>query len=489
MICCCCGFEAKEPIHKTDNGKKVVCNNCWNNPDMFFPEKIEEDQRLTLLSKMAQERGNNDGILEITAIKLSQKGVDMYVGKMRVIDILNLYELDKFKEEELDGYQRDRYEERTVQLVEYIEKSPLAVMPALLVGLRETHFDLIQNDLGILKIYRKKGAIWIIDGQHRVGGFSKIKDQFMFTKKLGASMFSDLMEYEMPVVFIDSAGAADKIKPNTTDITVVKLSPQDIEKTIFFIVNKTQRGISPSLKDALQYSIKTSGIEGLSLVDKEAWRICGTQIAIRLNCREDSPLKAMINIGGQRNSGKPIQLNSFVSSLEPLFKTKSFLDISIEDKIDFLNAYWLALKCIVPQAFVGREVSKKSGEEFGKRFALNINDKSKKKQQGKKSERYLLLTSLSIHTLHRIARDLLYSLTQKGMDTDNPQYYENLLLPLKTFNWKSCPDGPLSALGGMKGVGKAYDLLSDKLGQEKYKEPNAKTLAAAKTNSLKAFTS
>jgi DGQHR domain-containing protein len=219
------------------------------------------------------------------------------------------------------GYQRERYEERTAQLVEYIEKSPLAVMPAILVGLRETNFVPVEGDVGLLRISKTKGSIWIIDGQHRIGGFSKIRDQFLFTKSLGIPLFTDLMDYELPIVFIDSMSASKKIKPKFPGNSN-SLTPQDIEKTIFFIVNKTQRGISPSLKDALLYSIKTSGIEGLSIVDKEGWRILGAELAISLNCKEGSPLRAKINVSGQRNSGKPIPLNSLFHHLKFFLKIR-----------------------------------------------------------------------------------------------------------------------------------------------------------------------
>jgi len=430
---------------------------------MFFPEKIEEDQRLNLLSKIA--KGKETGLLEVTAIKLCQKGVDMYVAKMRVGDILDLYELDSFKEDELEGYQRERYEERMAQIVEYIEKSPLAIMPAILVGLRETKFEVSNKDIGILKINRKKGVLWIIDGQHRIGAFSKIREQFIFTKKIDVALFTKLMDYEFPVVFVDSSAAAEKICSNTVS-AYAKLSPQDIERTIFFIVNKTQRGISPSLKDALLYSIKTSGIDGLSIIDKEGWRIFGAQIAISLNCKDNSPLKAKINVSGQRDSGKPIQLNTFVSSLEPLFKDKDFQHCSIDEKIDFLTAYWSAIRDLVPQAFDSKELRQEAGEEFGRRFALNINDKRRKNQKSKRSERYLLLTALSIHTLHRIARDLLHS-TLKSNIPNRTEFLKESLAPLKSFDWRT-ESSPLSALGGMKGVSKAYELLSEILKQDTY---------------------
>lgn len=468
MICSCCGYKINGESHSIENGQRNVCEKCWNNPEMFFPEKIKGDQRLTVLAEMAKEKEKQIGIMEVRAIRLVQKNIEMYVGKMKVNDILSLYELDKFKEEELEGYQRERYEERTSQLVEYLEKSPLAVMPAVLVGLRKTDFTSLDGDLGVLRIDRKKGSLWIIDGQHRIGGFSKIRERFMFSKSLGAPLFSDLMDYELPVVFVDSQGAAEIIKEKKPE-NATTLSAEDIEKTIFFIVNKTQRGISPSLKDALLYSIKTSGMEGLSLVDKEGWRITGAQIGIALNCKETSPLRAKINVSGQRNSGKPIQLNSFVSSLEILFKDKEFSHLSTDDKIRFLDAYWSSLRELIPEAFEGKEKPRENGEEFGRRFSSNIgkkNAKNKNKEDDRK-KKYLLLTALGIYTVHRLARDLLHSVTRENADFKRSEFLKEKLSSIKSFNWNA-ETSPLSALGGMKGVSKAYDLLSETVGLEKY---------------------
>jgi DGQHR domain-containing protein len=469
MICSCCGYEIIGKSHSVENGQRHVCEKCWSNPDMFFPEKIKQDERLMLLSEMAQATVNQNSAIEVKAIKLVQKGIEMYVGKMKVNDILNLYELDKFREEELEGYQRERYEERTSQLVEYLEKSPLAVMPALLVSLRKTNFVSSDGDLGTLKIDRIKGSLWIIDGQHRIGGFSKIKDQFVFSKSLDVSLFSDLMNYEFPVVFVDSNSAAERIRQKEPTSTNA-LSPQDIEKTIFFVVNKTQRGISPSLKDALLYSIRTSGIKGLSLVDKEGWRIVGAQIGITLNCRENSPLRGKINISGQRNTGKPIKLNTFVSSLEPLFKDKEFSKLTNDDKVSFLEAYWSSLKEFLPEAFENKEKPKDDREEFGRRFKSNIGRKNhdqKNIEQGTKDEhKYLLLTALGIYAVNKLARDALNSAIREGLDYKSPEILKKKMAPMKSFEWES-KASKLSALGGMKGVSKAYELLSAELCLEK----------------------
>jgi DGQHR domain-containing protein len=467
MICSCCGYEIKDKGHLVENGTRHVCDNCWNDPEMFFPEKISEDKRLKMLSEMASATRNQNGSIEVEVIKFVQKEIQMYIGKMKVNDILRLYELDKFKEEELEGYQREQYEERTSELVEYLEKCPLAVMPALLVSLRNTCFISQNGDFGTLKIPRRKGSLWIIDGQHRVGGFSKIRDKFIFSKSIDPSLFSDLMDYEFPIVFIDSTAAAEEVQRKATQ-KMDGFSSEDIERTIFFIVNKTQKGISPSLKDALLYRIKTSGIQGLSLIEKEGWRIIGAELGITLNCKEKSPLKDKINVSGKRETGKPIQLNSFVSSLEPLFKDKEFLSLSFDDKLCFLQAYWSVFREFLPEAFKSKEEGKDKSVKFGKRFPSNIgkkNGKTESKEDGKKEKKYLLLTSLGIHSVHRIARDILHSAIQEAIDFRREELLKEKLMPIKSFDWNAATSR-LSALGGMKGVSKAYELLSAVLGQE-----------------------
>lgn len=435
MICSVCGYEIKDKPHPIENGKKYVCDKCWNNPDLFFPEKIENDARLKLLSEIANETRSQSDSINVKVIKLRQKNIDMYIGKMKSKDILQLYAIDKFKEEELEGYQREQYEERTSELVEYLSKCPLAIMPALLVSLRKAEFNSQEGDFAILKIPRKKGAIWMIDGQHRIGGFSKVRERFIFSKTLDPSLFSHLMDYEFPVVFVDSTAAAEKIG-STLTLSENGFSSKDVERTIFFIVNKTQRGISPSLKDALLYRIKTSGIQGLPIIRKESWRIRAASIVITLNKDNDSPLTNKINISGRRGTGKPIQLNSFVSSLRILFFDKDFSKLSNDNKLRFLKAYWTVLKDMLPQAF-----------------------------EKETSREYMLLKALGVYSLNRIAKDVFQVCLKQAYDSGDVETLRRLLRPLKSFDW-STQTSPLSNLGGMKGAGKAYDMLLATLNQK-----------------------
>ena len=100
----------------------------------------------------------------------------------------------------------EKYRERTADLVEYLDECPVAVMPGLFASVRDAKFVQTSGDLGTLEIPNKKGAVWIIDGQHRLGGFEKIREKFVFEEKLTVSpdLYKSLMDYELPIVFINS---------------------------------------------------------------------------------------------------------------------------------------------------------------------------------------------------------------------------------------------------------------------------------------------
>jgi len=363
----------------------------------------------------------------------------MYVGKMKAKELLQLFEIDRFREE-LEGYQRELYEKRTSELVEYLSLCPLAIMPAMLVSLRNA-----------LIVPRKKGAIWMIDGQHRIGGFDKIRDRFIFTKSIDPSLFPDLMNYEFPVVFFDSASAAEKIR-KIQMLPETQFSSQDVERTVFFVVNKTQQGISPSLKDALLYRIKASGIKGLPIIRKERWRIRAARIAIALEKDGSSPLAGKINISGRKGTGKPIQLASFVSSLKMMFSEKELSNLGDEDKLRFLKAYWTALKELFPEAF-GMKTFKES----------------------------MLLKAIGIYCLNWLGKDLLNMCLKRNRDFANEAVLKTLLNPIEFFDW-SVQTSPLASFGGVKGASRAHELLLEMINGHTKINDEAQTLQGFLSN-------
>jgi len=431
VICACCGYEIKSKSHPIKGGKKYVCDKCWNNPNLFFPEKLKTDKRLQLLSKLAEERRNRSGPIKVRVIKLRQKNIEMYIGKMKSKDILQLYEIDKFKEEELGGYQREQYEEKTSELVEYLAKCPVAVMPSIFVSLREAKFIPEGGDWGVLEISRKKGSVWVIDGQHRIGGFEKVHERFMFPHNptdINPELFSMLMNYELPVVFVDMQKATERIG-NINNTEKRNITPEDLERVVFFIVNKTQKGIHPSLKDALLYRIKIGGINGIPILKKENWRIKAAYIGISLSKEKTSPLNGMINISGKRGTGKPIQLNSFISSLKPLFNNEFFQKLSDYEQFNLVKSFWSILRKMFPKAF-----------------------------EGETWKEYMLLKAIGVYCLNWLLCDVFKICIDRGYCYDNEEILKKIIEPLRSFDWRN-QTSPLSTVGGMKGVRQGHQIL------------------------------
>jgi len=431
MICSCCGYEIKGEPHLLKNGK-YVCDKCWNNPGLFFPEKLKHDERLKLLATIANERRGQSDLMRVKVIRLAQKEIDMYIGKMSSKDLLELCNIDRFREEELAGYQREKYKERTSELTEYLVKCPVAMMPSVFVSLREAEFKPLNGDFGVLEIPRKRGSVWIIDGQHRIGGFEEIRSRFIFAQNpihVDPETFLELMNYELPVVFIDSNAAARKAVKLQGPECKSSITAEDLERVMFFIVNKTQKGISPSLKDALLYRINLGGIDGLPALKKESWRIHAAFIGIMLSRDTHPPLADRINISGKRGQGKPIMLNSFVSSLLTLFRDKDFSGLSDKERLRFVKAYWNVLGKMFPEAF-----------------------------DSKMSRDYMLLKAIGVYSLNWLAHDVFRNCVTDGLDYGDVATLEKLLEPLKLFDWRT-QTSPLSKLGGMKGVREAYTLL------------------------------
>jgi len=440
MICRCCGFEIIGNRHKVKSG--FVCDKCWNDRNLFFPEKILSGERKKLDSgAILQQKAHDLSSIRIPVIKLRQKNIILYVGKLKARIVLMLYGISVFEEDTLNGYQREIYENEIADLYEYITECPIAVMPGLFISLREgADFTAIslkssligKGDVGLLEIPMSRGAIWIIDGQHRIGSFDKVLSEIGHLQNENSSesdTFSELMDYELPVIFVDS----QSIATNLNGINKRPITPVDIERTIFYIINRTQKRIPASLKDTLQYCIKKSGVNGIPIIDREEWRTIATSVAIRMNQREDSPLKRKINISGIRGRNEPIRLNSFVSSLRPLFLNRNFVELEFGKKIEFLLTYWKVIREMNEKAF--REETRKD---------------------------YLILRAIGVYSLNSLASDYLQWCKIRGFNPVNQDHIRVFLESIKNFDWNRLTS-PFAHFSGMSGVKKIHGILLEEI--------------------------
>src|SRR5437867_7273787 len=119
--------------------------------------------------------------VQVPALKLIQKGVDLYLTRLRIDDISKLYQVDRFDiEENVGGYQRSLDDARARQVKKYVQEERPGTLPAALVmNCRDPKgllFKEIRDGVGKLSI---KSNLWLVDGQHRIAGLelAAVKDQ------------------------------------------------------------------------------------------------------------------------------------------------------------------------------------------------------------------------------------------------------------------------------------------------------------------------
>jgi len=393
-------------------------------------------------------------ILEVPAIETLQGPVHTYLAKMKARDILDLYDVERWSDASETGYQRLEDEGRIGQLRKYLEDCPIPVIPSILASINNgaVHFDKTVPDqgFGMLKIPRTPKIVTMIDGQHRIEGFKRVyteatelREQLKNGEEVDEphlKLCEEVLDRDVPVLFVDSRRSADLLEQHKDpQIVDRKIGPDDVERTIFLVLNRTAKGVRPALKDTLQYKIYEAGIRGVPVIEQELWRIPSTRIARKLNF-DGSPLRDKLLLTPTRGMQRPIQLSSFVTSLKYLATDQRFLDLKpgsrakvepgeTDEQLQYVKNYWIAVKEIVkPQVF----------------------DDAKN---------YLILRSIGVYSLNWLAHNVFDWCVADGLQT-TVENIKKYLRGLEAVNWTK-EGSPFAAFGGLKGVDRAYeDILS-----------------------------
>jgi len=406
---------------------------------LFFPEKLLVDENWKRLSTlMSEEASSTDQKLRVPVLTVRQNRVILYTGKLSATDVVRLYGISRFHPETGNGYQRELNERRAQEIEKYLLTCPVAILPGLLVSLREEAKFLpfsapfeANIGFGVLEVPLRKGSIWVVDGQHRIGGLDRAILSFMEDGN------GNLSNYEVPVTFIDAIAASRQYPRSSRK----RVTPEDVERLVFFLVNRTQKAISPSLKDALEYYIWRTGIHGLPVIGKERWRPEATSIAFELSSTPGSPFYQKISFVGDSGDGKPVRLHSFVSSLRPVFSSRDFCELSHADKSNLLTSYWNQVRRLERRAFEDKTYS-----------------------------RYLLLKAVGIHALNWLLADYILGYAEKDESFLDLRNVQRFVSRLRGFDW-SRESSPIAHFGGMAGVKEARRILLDYMFSRNARKP------------------
>lgn len=235
------------------------------------------------------------------------------------------------------GYQRRPDEKKIDKITTYIleERKGKPEFPTSIVACTENilDFEKSSNGIGMLVI---KPTLYIVDGWHRFTAWKRL-----IKGEGNKGRFSDLEEYEMPLVILSGFKEIDEV-------------------LTFFIVNSRQTKVKTDLAHRhyikLASDVKTKDV----IKPKELWIVRANKVANILNENTEGPWKKlMLNANETRENSriKPITVSAFATSLKPLYdhdyegifqETKAG-GIEVDAKI--LNNFWKIVSKVWPNPF------------------------------------------------------------------------------------------------------------------------------------------
>jgi len=234
----------------------------------------------------------------------------MYVGTLSSKDILAMEEVDVRDEEHPDGYQRVRDPERCRKVAEFVRNTVPRILPVnIIVNLRgKGSFTALDgyDSLGTLEVPTEKGAAWVVDGQHRLGGFEGLEPE---------------LQMELPVV-------------------IFRDLDRRLEMFHFKVINEEQKKVNLSLALELMADLRSG----------PTWKLTAHDIVKRLNDDAQSPWQAQVNMTGARGVGRAVNQVTFVNALRPLIDSaaSSFSMKTLDEQVTFLKDFWRAVAEVFP---------------------------------------------------------------------------------------------------------------------------------------------
>jgi DGQHR domain-containing protein len=222
------------------------------------------------------------------------------------------------------GYQRPVSIARVNKLANDLRTGRVDLPTAVLLNVRDSAATIVERmDDGEITMFRPNGhELFVVDGQHRIEALAKLVDE-------NEEKWSD---YQIP--FVCMLGA-DEIE----------------EMTQFYVVNSTAKSVRTDLAlDLLKQRAESDPNLMASLVEKgENWKVEGQTIAEEL--AKTRLWKDRIRFPGDPSGETTIGSAGVVSSLKQILATPYFGQISTQNRVRILDAYWEGLALVLPDVF------------------------------------------------------------------------------------------------------------------------------------------
>lgn len=243
----------------------------------------------------------------------------------------------------MSGYQRAPSSSRKREIGQYAMK-PNSIMP---VGGLLNARDIEESDgekygsklmfeeeykdgdisFGVLTIPDKALPLFIVDMQHRIGGY-----EWAIQQEGGEK----LARFPLVATIADGLSKMEEVDQ-------------------FDIINTTQKKVRTDLARRLK-SIQITDLDHMLALDKRGklWEAKGPLIAERLNS-ESGPWSGKILPPNKSKVDQPtmvVRETSFVTSLKPILQTPYFIRQKEDTAAELINRYWCAIQKVWPEAFI-----------------------------------------------------------------------------------------------------------------------------------------
>lgn len=277
------------------------------------------------------------------AIRIQQKSAvkgeptTIYLTVLPAKAVLQNMEVDAWREDNPEGYQRPLVPSRIKDVNHYITEEEGVLPTSVLIGVREADKITFEPEgpadvvgqWGSL-VFAEDATLWVVDGQHRLFGIKQALEG-------GAA---SLENYPLPVSIFSGVDRFHEMRH-------------------FYLVNTRQKGVPTDMVDLhLAQMREELGVEmreltgrRLSVQEKEYRRARAVKIA-RLLRESKGVWQEAIKLPGEKASPRHYQrLHAVVASLEPVMKDQYTGAIPDDDLAKLLNNYWSAMSEAWSEAF------------------------------------------------------------------------------------------------------------------------------------------
>ena len=265
---------------------------------------------------------SNDTIPVIESRTL-RKGPRVVVGVLDASTLITQASVPRRDTRTKSGYQRDLTRARVNRLQNDLRAGRVDLPTAVLLSMRDDSNALIENGAKDLCLHLSGRELNIVDGQHRVAALRGLLEE------------SPEKWSNFKVPFICVLGADEH---------------QEMEQ--FYVVNSTAKSVRTDLAfDLLKQQAENDSSLANALEERgEKWKVSGQTIVERLN-HEAALWRARIRFPGEPTNATTINNSGMVNSLKQLLSSPYFGNLTTDNQVKILDAYWRGIEKVLPECF------------------------------------------------------------------------------------------------------------------------------------------